>query len=141
MALVDDIPRDYPAQSGVVRGSPLRGSIAGLPMRGAPCNPHYTSDDGVATDTSTSEKSIPKRHGSRRSRSNWSGSDSDGTLTSGGRQKKRMDFLVKSKYPNLGARRVILMMWPMPLGSGPTVSLITVNTKRIPTSCLSWYHP
>ena len=40
-----------------------------------------------------------------------------------GGKRKRMDSLAKSKSPNLGARRVILMMWPMPLGSGPTVSL------------------
>ena len=52
-----------------------------------------------------------------------------------GGERKRMDFLVRSKYPNLEARRVILMMWPMPLGSGPIVSLIIMNTMRIPTSC------
>ena len=53
-----------------------------------------------------------------------------------GGKRKRIDFLVRSKSLNLKARRVIFMMWPMPLGSGPTVSLITVNTMRIPTSCL-----
>ena len=52
-----------------------------------------------------------------------------------GGERKRMDSLVRSKSPNLGARRVILMMWPMPLGGGPIVSLIIVNTMRIPTSC------
>ena len=36
-----------------------------------------------------------------------------------GDERKRMDFLVRSKSLNLEARRVILMMWPMPLGSGP----------------------
>ena len=34
-----------------------------------------------------------------------------------GGERKRMGFLVRSKYPNLGARRVILMMWLTPLGS------------------------
>ena len=49
--------------------------------------------------------------------------------------RKRMDFLVRSKSSNLGARRVILMMWPMPLGSGPTVSPAIVIIMRILISC------
>ena len=53
----------------------------------------------------------------------------------GGGVRKRMDFLVRSKYPNLGARRVILMMWPMPLGSGPAVSPTIVIIMRILISC------
>ena len=52
-----------------------------------------------------------------------------------GGERKRMDSLVRSKSLNLGARRVILMMWLMPLGSGLIASLIIVNTMRIPTSC------
>ena len=52
-----------------------------------------------------------------------------------GDERKRMDFLVRSKSLNSEARRVILMMWPMPLGSGPIVLLITMTTMRIPTSC------
>ena len=52
-----------------------------------------------------------------------------------GGERKRMGSLVRSRSPNLGARRVILTMWPMPLGSGPIASLIIVNTMRIPTSC------
>ena len=50
--------------------------------------------------------------------------------------KRRMDFLVKSRFLNSVVRRDILMMWLMPLGSGPSVSLITVITMRIHTSCL-----
>ena len=85
-ALVDDIPRDYPAWNGLARGSPTRGSTTGVPVRRATPNHHYISDEeGVSTDTTTSEKSLHKRHGSRRNRGNWSGSDSDDTLTSGGR--------------------------------------------------------
>ena len=49
--------------------------------------------------------------------------------------RKRMDFLVRSKSPNLGARRVIIMMWPMPLGSGPAVSPTIVIIMRILISC------
>ena len=54
-----------------------------------------------------------------------------------GGERRKMDFLVKSKSRNLVVKRDILMMWPMPLGSGPSVSPITVTTMRIPTSCLS----
>ena len=52
-----------------------------------------------------------------------------------GDKRKRMDFPARSKSLILEARRVILMMWPIPLGSGPVVSLITMTTMRIPTSC------
>ena len=52
-----------------------------------------------------------------------------------GGEGKKMDFLVRSKSPNLVARKDILMMWPMPLGSGLAVSLITVIILRTPTSC------
>ena len=52
-----------------------------------------------------------------------------------GGEGRRMDFLVRSKSLNLVARKDILMMWLMPLGSGPTVSLITVIIMRTPTSC------
>ena len=52
-----------------------------------------------------------------------------------GGERRRMDFLVRSISLNLKVRRVILMTWPMPLGSGPVVSLTTVTIMRIPTSC------
>ena len=58
-----------------------------------------------------------------------------------GGERKRMDFLVRSKSPNLGARRVILMMWPTPSGSGPVVSPTIVTTMMILTSCPWWCHP
>ena len=54
-----------------------------------------------------------------------------------GGKRRRMDFLAKSRSWNLVVRRDILMMWPTPLGSGPGVSLTTMTTMRIPTSCLS----
>ena len=53
-----------------------------------------------------------------------------------GGKRRRMDFLVKSRFLNLVVRMDILMMWLTPLGSGPGVSLTTVITMRIPTSCL-----
>ena len=52
-----------------------------------------------------------------------------------GGERKRMDFLVKSKFLNLVASKDILMMWQMPLGSGPTVSPTTMIIMRTPTSC------
>ena len=52
-----------------------------------------------------------------------------------GGKRRRMDFLVRSKFLNSVVRRVILMMWLMPLGSGPVVSLTTMTIMRIPTSC------
>ena len=58
-----------------------------------------------------------------------------------GGKGKRMDFLVRSKSPNLGARRDILMMWLTPLGSGPALSLTIMTTMRIPTSCPWWCCP
>ena len=53
----------------------------------------------------------------------------------GGGIRKRMDLQVKSRFPNLEARRAMLMMWPVPLGSGPTASPTIVITMRILTSC------
>ena len=53
----------------------------------------------------------------------------------GGNGRKRMDFQVKSRFPNSKARRAMLMMWPTPLGSGPAVSRTIMTTMRIPTSC------
>ena len=49
--------------------------------------------------------------------------------------RKRMDFQVKSKSPNSEARRAILMMWSMPLDSGPTVSPTIMIIMRILISC------
>ena len=65
--LVHDIPRDYPAWDGLAGGSPNQGSTTGLPVRGTTPNHRYTSDEeGVSTDTATSEKPFRKRWGSRR---------------------------------------------------------------------------
>ena len=105
-ALVDDTPQDYLAWDALVRGSPARGSTTGLPGRGTTPDHRYTSDEeGVSTDTSTSEKSFHKRHGSRRSRGNQSGSDSDETLTSRGRQKKKDGFSSKIQIPEFRGKK------------------------------------
>ena len=49
--------------------------------------------------------------------------------------RKRMEFQVRSRFPNSEARRAIRMMWPAPSGSGPAVSHTTMITMRIRTSC------
>ena len=65
-ALVDDTPRDYPAQDGLMKSSPPPGSTRGLPIREATSSHHYTSDeDGVSTDTSISDRPPCRRCGSR----------------------------------------------------------------------------
>ena len=105
-ALVDDTPRDYPAWDGLARGSPNRVSTTGLPVWAATPNHHYTSDkEGVSTDTTTSEKLFHKRWGSRRNWGNRSGSDSDETLTSGGRWKKKDGFSSKIQIPEFGGKK------------------------------------
>ena len=49
--------------------------------------------------------------------------------------RKRMDFQVRSRYPNLEPRRGMLMMWLVPSSSGLTASCTIVITMRIRTSC------
>ena len=66
---------------------------------------HSSDDEGVSTDTSISDKPLHRRHGSRGSRSNWSGSDSDETCTSGGRQKKKDGFSSKIQIPEFGGKK------------------------------------
>ena len=105
-ALVDNTPQDYPAWDGLMRSSPPQGSTRGLPVREATPNHHYTSnEDGVSTDTSISDKPLHRRHGSRGSQSNQSGSDSDETRTSGGRQKKKDGFSSKIQIPEFGGKK------------------------------------
>ena len=45
--------------------------------------------------------------------------------------RKRMDFQVRSRSPNLEARRAIRMMWPAPSDSGPAASRTIMITMRI----------
>ena len=90
----------------MARGSPTRGSTSGSPVRRVPINHCYTSDEeGVSTDTTTSGKSLHKRHGSRGNRGNQSGSDSDETLTSGGRWKKKDGFSSKIQILEFGGKK------------------------------------
>ena len=99
-ALVDNGHHDLPAWNGLTRGSPTTGLTPGSPVRRGPIHPRDTFDEErVSTDTSTSEKSVRKRHGSRRSRGSQSGSDSDG------RRKKKDGFSRKIQIPKFGGKK------------------------------------
>ena len=105
-ALVNDRHQDYPARNGLARGSPIKGSTTSLPVGRAPLNHCYSSDEeGVSADTTISGKSLHKRCGGRGNRSTRSGSDSDGTLTSGGRCKKKDGFSSKIQIPKFGGKK------------------------------------
>ena len=81
----DEVPRIYPVQHGLAGSSPTLGCAADSPVGQPFPNQHQSSDDdGVSTDTSISDGPSRRRHGSRRSRSSQSGSDSDGFYSSGG---------------------------------------------------------
>ena len=102
----DDVPRAYPGRNGLARDSPTPGLTAGSPVRRTSLSHHHSSDDdGVSTDTSISDKPLHSRHGSRGSQSNQSGSDSDETHTSGGRQKKKDGFSSKIQIPKFGGKK------------------------------------
>ena len=89
-----------------MRSSPPWGSTRGLPVREATPNHHYTSNqDGVSTNTSISDKPLHRRCGSRGSQSNQSGSDSNETRTSRGRQKKKDGFSSKIQIPEFRGKK------------------------------------
>ena len=73
--------------------------------RALPSHRQSSDDDGVSTDTSILDRPPCRRHGSRRSQSSQSGSDSDGTLSSGGRRKKKDGFSSKIQIPEFGGKK------------------------------------
>ena len=102
----DDVPRSHPVQHGLAGSSPTPGFTPDSPMRRALPSHHQSSDDdGVSTDTSISDKLPHMRHGSRRSRSSQSSSDSEGTHSSGGRCKKKDGFSSKIQIPKFGGKK------------------------------------
>ena len=113
-----------------------------VPFRVLPPTPPVPShcqsldDDGVSTDTSISDKPHPAGG------MGVQGAKVAGVVVTlmaltplGEDERKRMDFQVRSRSPNLEARRAILMMWPVPSGSGPAASRTIMITMRIRTSC------
>ena len=133
----DDVPRAYPAQHRLAGSSPTPGLAADSSVgRAFPSHSQSSGDDGVSTDTSISDK-LPPTGGVGAEEVKVAGvvvTLMEPTPLEGG-VRKRMDFQVKSKSPNLEARRAILMMCPMPLGSGPTVSPTIMIIMRILISC------
>ena len=102
----DDGPRAYPIRSGWAGRGPTPGLTAGSPARRTSLDHRHSSDDdGVSADTSIPDKPLRKRHGSRGSQSNQSGSDSDDTHTSRGRQKKKDGFSSKIQIPEFGGKK------------------------------------
>ena len=90
----------------MARSSPTPGLAAGSPVGRTSLSHHQSSDnDRVSTDTSISDKPLRRRCGSRRSQSSWSGSDSNGTRTSGERRKKKDGFSSKIQVPEFGGKK------------------------------------
>ena len=73
--------------------------------RAFPSHSQSSDDDGVSTNTSISDQPPHRRCGSRRSQSSRSGSDSDGTRSSGGTCKKKDGFSSKIQIPKFGGKK------------------------------------
>ena len=101
--------RSLPVRRGLAGSSPAPGFAPDSPMRRAFPSHHQSSDDDgvsdISTDTSISDKMPHRRQGSRRSRSSWSSSDSDGTHSSGGKHKKKDGFSSKIQIPKFGGKK------------------------------------
>ena len=96
----DEVPQTYPVQHGLAGSSPTPGFTADSPVgRPFPSHRQSSDDDEVSTDTSISDGP------SRRSRGSRSGSDSDGTHSSGGRHKKKDGFSSKIQIPEFGGKK------------------------------------
>ena len=100
------MPRAYPARRGLAGSSPTPGLAADSPVgRASPSHRQSSDDDEVSTDTSISYRPLHRRRGSRRSQSSCSGSDSNGTHSSGGRHKKKDGFSSKIQIPEFGGKK------------------------------------
>ena len=99
-----------------------------------------TSDDDVTSDVGLVDPSS-RRKGKRScgSRGGRSGESSDGShsvrssTSRGGRRKRKMDFLAKSKSQSLVGKRAIQVRSLMPSDSGLGASPTTGTTMRILT--------
>ena len=102
----DEVPRSSPVRHGLAGSSPALGFAPGSSLRRAFPSHHQSSDDdGVSTDTTIADRTPHRRRGSQRSHSSHSGSDSDGTCSSGGRQKKKDGFSSKIQIPEFGGKK------------------------------------
>ena len=130
------MPQTYPVWHGLAGSSPTPGFAADSPVgRPFPSHRQSSDDDRVSTDTSISDGPSRRRCGVEEAEVAGAVVTLMGPTPLGGDVRKRMDFQVKFRFQNLEARRAMLMMWPVPLGSGPAVSPTIVITMRIHTSC------
>ena len=96
----DDAPRSSSVRRGLAGSSSAPGFAPDSPLRRAFPSHHQSSDDdGVSTDTTIADRTP------HRSRSSCSGSDSDGTHSSGGRRKKKDGFSSKIQIPEFGGKK------------------------------------
>ena len=94
----DDAPRSSPVRCGLAGSGPAPGFAPDSPLRRAFPSHHQSSDDdGVSTDNSISDKNPRRRRGSH---SSQSGSNSDGTRSSGGRKGSS-----KIQIPEFGGKK------------------------------------
>ena len=102
----DDGPQAYPPRRGGAGNHPTSGLSVGAPVRRTSlAHPQSSDDDGMSSDASNQDRPPCRRHGSRGSQSNQSGSDSDDTHTSGRRQKKKDGFSSKIQIPKFGGKK------------------------------------
>ena len=73
--------------------------------RAFPSHHQSSDDDGVSTDMPISDGPSRRRRGSRRNQGSQSGSDSDGSHSSGGRCKKKDGFSSKIQIPKFGGKK------------------------------------
>ena len=133
----DDAPRSSPVRRGLAGNSPAPGFAPDSSMRRAFPSHHQSSDDdGVSTDTSIPDKPPPIGGvGVEGAAAAGAAATPMALAPLGGGIRKRMDFRVRSRFLNSKARKAILMMWPVPSGSGLAASRTIVITMRIHTSC------
>ena len=102
----DDGPQAYPSRSGWAGNHPTSGLMVGSLVRRTSLGQHHSSDDDVvSSDASNQDRPLCRRHGSRGSQNNRSGSDSDDTCTSGRRQKKKDGFSSKIQIPKFSGKK------------------------------------
>ena len=105
-SIEDEVPRSSSVRCGLASSSPAPSFAAGSPLQRAFPSHHQSSDDdGVSTDTTIADRTPHRRCGSHRSCSSCSGSDSDGTRSSGKKRKKKDGFLSKIRIPEFEGKK------------------------------------
>ena len=133
----DDGQPVYAPRSGWSGSRPTRGLVPSSPVgRTSFSHPLSSGDEGTSSDASHHNRPLHKRHGSRGSQKSRSGSKSNDTRSSGGRQKKKDGFSSKIQIPKFGGKKGHPNDVADAFRQWASVSLTTTITMRIPTSCL-----